>query len=78
MQNSNCYHCGQQGHWASDCPIKDIPAYDQEFWNDIDSLVGKEMQTDDRQSVQEEAQPVPQAPPAPKKRKLSLKKKDNQ
>ena len=82
-QSSNCYHCGQQGHWASECPIKDIQAYDQDFWNDIDSLVGKEMQIDEApQTIQEEPQPVPQAPqivqqapqpapPAPKKRKLT-------
>ena len=89
-QNSNCYHCGQQGHWASDCPIKDIPAYDQEFWSDIDSLIAKENEAPP-QPVQQETQPmefqqvlqpVPPAiqplPPTPKKRKLSLKKKDQQ
>ena len=88
-QNSNCYYCGQQGHWASECPIKDIPAYDQEFWSDLDNMIAKEMPPNElphpvQQEPQpiQEFQPVPQAPqvvpPAPKKRKLSLKKKDNQ
>ena len=83
-QNSNCYHCGQQGHWASDCPIKDIPAYNEEFWSDIDSLIQKEneappqpiqQQQETNMAFQPPSQPVA---PAPKKRKLSLKKKDNQ
>ena len=69
--------------------ITDIPAYDQDFWSDIDNMIAKEMPSNELphpvqpepQPIQE-FQPVPQAPqvvpPAPKKRKLSLKKKDNQ
>ena len=37
-QNSNCYHCGQAGHWAAQCPIKDIPAFDPEFWEYLDKF----------------------------------------
>ena len=84
-KNSNCYHCGQQGHWASDCPIKDIPAYDENFWSDVDNLIQND--TAPAQAVQQ-APPqqqdnmefmefqAPAGPAAPKKRKLSLKKKN--
>ena len=91
-QNSNCYHCGEPGHWASDCPIKEIPAYDEEFWSDVDNLIQKENEAPPQPVQQAPPQPIqqqetnmefmesqPPAPPAaPKKRKLSLKKKQNQ
>ena len=85
-QNSNCYHCGQQGHWASY-----IPAYNEEFWSDIDSLIQKENEAPPQPVQQAPLQPIQQqetnmafqptsqpSAPAPKKRKLSLKKKDQQ
>ena len=28
-QSTNCYHYGQPGHWAAECPNEDIPADDQ-------------------------------------------------
>nr|XP_022307990.1 uncharacterized protein LOC111113993 [Crassostrea virginica] len=75
-QNSNCYKCGQQGHWVSECPMNDVQ--DDEFWNE-------DMENEPPQSPQpiEVPQPAVQqapqvVPPAPKKRKLSLKKKDQQ
>ena len=37
-QSSNCYHCGQPGHWVAEYPIKDIPPFDPEFWNDLDNF----------------------------------------
>nr|XP_022311303.1 uncharacterized protein LOC111116594 [Crassostrea virginica] len=71
-QNSNCYKCGQQGHWVSECPMND------EFWNE-------DIENEPPQSPrpilvpQPAVQQAPQVvPPAPKKRKLSLKKKDQQ
>ena len=74
------------GHWATECPIKDIPSFVPEFWNDLDNfaeLESKEMQIDESQQVvqkpepiQEQApQPVPQAPKTGK-RKLSKRRKE--
>ena len=82
-QNSTCYQCGQQGHWAAECPIKDIPEYDQEFWQDVDSMVKEELGSEYQEPDPLPTPPAPVLPtpataPAPKKRKLSLKKKDQQ
>ena len=58
-QKSNFYHCGQQERWASDCPIKDIPAYNQDFWSDIDNMIAKEMPPNALpHPVQPEPQPI--------------------
>ena len=76
-QNSNCYHCGQQGHWASECPLKDIPEYNQEYWQDVDNMVKEELGSEyqEPEPLATPPAPAPQtAAPAPKKRKLSLKK----
>ena len=76
-QSSNCYQCGQQGHWAAECPLKDIPEYNQEYWQDVDDLVKEELGSEYQEP---DPLPTPPAPapqtaaPAPKKRKLSLKK----
>ena len=75
-QNSNCYKCGQQGHWVSECPKNDVQ--DDEFWNeDIENEPPQSTQPIEvpQPAVQQAPQTVP---PAPKKRKLSLKKKDQQ
>ena len=76
-QNSNCYQCGQQGHWASECPLKDV----QEYLQDIDDLVKEELGSEYQEPDPLPTPPAPAAaaapqvaPPAPKKRKLSLKK----
>ena len=87
-QNSNCYHCGEAGHWASQCPIKDIPSFDPEFWNDLDNFVDlepKKLHIEEPQQSLEERQPLEEQPPQPQqvnkggkkepKRKLFLEKK---
>lgn len=87
-QNSNCYHCGEAGHWAAQCPIKDIPSFDPEFWNDLDNFVDlepKKLHIEEPQQSLEEQQPLEEQPPQPQqvnkggkkepKRKLSLEKK---
>ena len=37
-ENTNCFLCGEKGHWDAQCPIKDIPAFDQEFWDDLENF----------------------------------------
>ena len=78
-QSSNCYQCGQQGHWASECPLKNIPEYNEEYLQDVDDLIKEELGSEFEEPEPTPPAPAPQTvPPAPKKRKLSLKKKDQQ
>ena len=80
-QNSNCYHCGEAGHWAAQCPIKDIPSFDPEFWNDLDNfqeLEPRKFHFEEPQQQLEDPQQPQQVNKGGKKepkRKLSLKKK---
>ena len=44
---SNCYHCGETGYWAAQCPIKDIPSFDPEFWEDLNKFQELEQKNED-------------------------------
>lgn len=63
---------------AAQCPIKDIPAFDPEFWDDLGKfkeLDPKKMKIEEPQQPQEVKKVTKKGGKKEPKRKLSLKKK---